>query len=125
MKTLFAAAAAILFTSPAIAGGIDDGASAIELHFVKTSGWSAVVCDTEELNDRSFVYCHPVLNTSVGGLFEVTERDGKPVVHPVTGKAKQYVNAESIEAMDGGRIAVEEWGGNPAEISALIDVFQS
>lgn len=128
-RHLFATAAllvAIVVASDfAAAGSLYDAArQAIELHFVKSKRWAAVVCDHRDVADEVFVYCHPVLDTRIGGLFAITVKGTTPTVHPITGKAKQYMSGHDIAAMDGGRIAVAPWHGDPTQITALLDGFR-
>lgn len=118
-------AVALLVSAPASADALSEGRDAIELHLVKAGRWNAVSCNSQDINGTQFVYCHPVLDDSFGGLFAVTADADRPIVHPVNGKAKQYLPDETISAVDGSRIAVQPWAGDPVPIPEILSAFQS
>ncbi|NDV88811.1 hypothetical protein GTW51_19125 [Aurantimonas aggregata] len=118
-------AIALLVSAPAWADALSEGRDAIELHLVKAGRWNAVVCNSQDIGGNQFVYCHPVLDDSFGGLFAVTADGDRPVVHPVNGKAKQYMPDEAISAVDGSKVAVRPWTGEPVSIPDILSGFQS
>ncbi len=118
--------AAVLAASlPAWADAISDGRDAIELHLVKAGRWNAVSCNARAINGDQFVFCHPVLDRSVGGLFAVTTGDEAPVIHPVNGKAKQYMRGSEISAVNGRPIPVRPWEGQAGAIPEVLNAFQN
>lgn len=118
-------AAVLLASLPAWADAISDGRNAIELHLINAGRWNAVICDARSIDDDQFVFCHPVLDRSLGGLFAVTIGEDAPVIHPVNGKAKQYMPESEISAVNGRPIPVRPWEGPAVAIPAVLSAFQN
>lgn len=107
---------------PATFAHADNGAlqDALTLHFIKQNRWAAVSCDMgTDSDNRTFVYCHPVGDSSFGGVFMVDAE--KNEVYPVNGKAIQYTNGARVTLTNGKPVNVTRWTGDLIDVAHARD----